>query len=255
MQRAHMILGLLVAALCLGATCTAGADTPPAAADTPPGGAAAVHTADTAGPGHEASHAGQEATPAAGDAAHAAGQPAHAAGDASHGSGPNPLRFQSDLALWTAVVFLVLLLVLAKFAWGPIARGLDRREQMIAENIANAERQNEEARRLLAQYEQRLAAAAGEVREILDEARRDAEHTQQQILAKARAEAEAEKRRALQEIERAADQALKDLAERSANLAVDLAGRIVHHQLRAADHAALIQEAIRRFVAVGPSNN
>lgn len=181
--------------------------------------------------------------------------PAGAAGTGEAHAAPNPLSFQSDLALWTAVVFLVLLLVLGKFAWGPIARGLDRREQMIAENIANAERQNEEARRLLAQYEQRLAAAAGEVREILDEARRDAEHTQQQILAKARAEAEAEKRRALQEIERAADQALKELAERSANLAVDLAGRIVHQQLRAADHAALIQEAIRRFVAARPSNN
>src|SRR5687767_84850 len=43
----------------------------------------------------------------------------------------NPLEFQTDLAIWTAVVFVVLLLVLSKFAWGPIVAGLEKREQRI----------------------------------------------------------------------------------------------------------------------------
>ena len=50
----------------------------------------------------------------------------------------NPLAFQQDLALWTAVVFLVLLAILWRFAWGPVAGGLDKRERQIADQIAFA---------------------------------------------------------------------------------------------------------------------
>ena len=55
---------------------------------------------------------------------------------------PNPLEFRTDLAIWTGIVFLVLLLVLWKFAWGPIASGLDQREQAVADQIAAAEKSN-----------------------------------------------------------------------------------------------------------------
>lgn len=166
---------------------------------------------------------------------------------------PNPLEFQSDLAIWTAVIFGVLLLVLKKFAWGPIVEGLEKREQRIAENIAAAEKANEDARLMLAEYERKLAASADEVRAILDEARRDAEHTQQEILAKARADAQAERDRALREIETAKDGALKELGERTADLAVELAGKIVGSRLNSGDHQRLIEEALTRFPK--PSSN
>jgi F-type H+-transporting ATPase subunit b len=152
-----------------------------------------------------------------------------------------------DLAIWTFLVFLVLLAVLWKFAWGPIAAALDLREQKIADNIAAAEQCNEEAKKLLADYEAKLAAARDEVRGILDEARRDAEHAGQEIVAKARADAMTEIERGKHEIETATSQALKELAETSANLAVDLAGRIVSAKLNAADHTRLIEEALASF--------
>lgn len=166
-----------------------------------------------------------------------------------------PLLWQSDLAIFTAVVFLLLLLILWRFAWGPIRDGLDKREQGVADHIAAAERQHEEAKQFLSQYESKLAAAAGEVRELLEEARRDAEHTKEEIVAAAKAEAQAERDRALTEINTARDQALKDLAERSADMAVDLAGRIVQSQMSKDDHAALIKEAVGGFVQSSPSNN
>lgn len=162
-------------------------------------------------------------------------------------------EFKTDLAIWTFVVFLVLMGILWKFAWGPIVAGLEKREQRIAEHIASAERAHEDAKRMLAEYERKLASSADEVRAIIDEARRDAEHTQQEILAKARADAQLERERALREIETAKDQALKELGERSANLAVDLAGKILNAQLSAADHHRLIEEALNRFPA--PSKN
>ncbi|MEX0676288.1 MAG: F0F1 ATP synthase subunit B [Pirellulales bacterium] len=176
--------------------------------------------------------------------------------DPSHQAGsPDPLSVDPDLAIWTLVVFVILLLVLTKFAWGPIVEALDRREQNVAEHIAQAERSHEQARLLLAEYEQKLASAAHEVRELLDEARRDAEHTKQDILAEAKAGAEAEKARALRDIESAADAAMESLAQRSADLAVDLAGRILQAQLSRDDHARLIQEAMAKFPAATASSN
>lgn len=166
-----------------------------------------------------------------------------------------PLRWANDAAIYTALVFLILFLILWRFAWGPISDGLHKREQGIVDNIAAAQRQNEEAKVMLSQYEAKLAAAASEVRELLEEARRDAEHTKDEIVASARKEAQAERDRALGEINTARDQALKDLAERSADMAVDLAGRIMHARLTKDDHAALIREAVGSFVKVEHGNN
>ena len=163
------------------------------------------------------------------------------------GANMQPEEFKQDLAIFTFIVFLLLLAILGKFAWTPIMAGLEKREQRIADHAASAERAHEDAKTLLAQYEKKLASSADEVRAIIDEARRDAEHTQQEILAKARADAQSERDRALREIETAKDQALKELGERTANLAVDLAGKIVRAQLNTNDHRRLIEDALARF--------
>jgi F-type H+-transporting ATPase subunit b len=176
----------------------------------------------------------------------------HAGMDAKQAD--NPAEVRSDLALFTFVVFLFLLAILWKFAWGPISAGLDKREQGIANDIEGARLRNEEAKQLLADYEKRLSGAAGEVRDLIEQGRRDAEHVKQQILAEAKTAAEAEKERAVRDIESATDQALKSLAERSANLAVELAGKIVGTKLKAEDHSRLIQEAIAKFPAESSRN-
>lgn len=160
-----------------------------------------------------------------------------------------PEEFKQDLAFFTFVVFLVLLAILWKFAWGPIIEALERREKMVADHIAQAELNHAEAKRLLAEYERKLDAAAGEVRELMEEARRDAEKTKQSILAEAKAGAEAERVRALRDIDSATDAALESLSKRSADLAVDLAGKILQTQLSPADHARLISEAMAKFPA------
>jgi F-type H+-transporting ATPase subunit b len=170
-------------------------------------------------------------------------------------SGSDPLSVDPDLAIWTLVVFVVLLFVLKKFAWGPILQALEGRETSIANHIADAERMNQEAKALLAQYEEKLAAAASQVREMMEEARRDAEHTRQTILAEAKSGADAERARSLRDIESATDAALETLAERSAQLAVELAGKILKFKLSSDDHARLIQEALAKFPAAASSAN
>ena len=185
-------------------------------------------------------------------------QPALASGGEAHGGtgggtgglSPIPTTFeeiQGDLAIWTAVVFLVLLLVLRKYAWGPIAQGLQKREQGIADQVAQAEQNNQKARELLAQHEQMLANSEEEVRKMIEQGRREAEQAGHQIVDKAKDDAKAEHQRALREIEAATAGALKELSERGATLAVQLAGRIVGAELKPADHAQLIAKAVADF--------
>jgi len=170
-------------------------------------------------------------------------------------SAPNPLEFKTDLALWTFVIFIVLFLVLKKFAWKPISESLDRRERHIAENIAAAQRAQDDAKNMLAEYERKLAGAADEVRAMLEEARRDAEGTKQQIVAEAKSAAHAEHERAMREIRTATDAAVEELSQRSADLAVALAGKIVSAKLTGEERSRLVQESLSKFAASAPSRN
>jgi F-type H+-transporting ATPase subunit b len=182
---------------------------------------------------------------------------AHGAGHGFHAGQEDvdldPSELKGDLAIFTFIVFLLLVGVLWKFAWGPISHGLEKREHHIADQIAAAERANVEAKQMLSEYERKLASAQDEVRAIIDEARRDAAATQQEMVAQARADAAAEMDRAKREIQTAKDQALRELAETSANLAVELAGKIIRTQLDATKHAQLVTEALSQFHT--PSSN
>ena len=203
--------------------------------------------------------AAQADVPAAAEAPAAAAQksgetPKAAEGEAAKGGAEelNPITFRGmnfpgDLTVWTAVVFVIVLLILSKAAWGPLSQGLRGREDAIAAQIAEAGRMNDDARRLLADYQQKLAASQDEVRKILDVARHDAEQVGRELLDKAKTDGAAERDRAVREIEAAANAAAKDLAERSAKIAVELAGKIVHQVLRPEDHARLIREAVADF--------
>lgn len=177
-------------------------------------------------------------------------------GNATPQTGPldgqgNPAEWKSSLAIWTLVVFGCLAAVLWKFAWGPIRDALDSRERSMQQNIDSAREQNEKAAAMLAEHEAKLAGTADEVRQIIDNAKKEAETQKQSILAEAEAAAESQKSRAILEIDAAKNGALQELAEKSVDTAVGLAGKIVQRQLSPEDHSTLISEAIKHF----PSKN
>ncbi len=174
----------------------------------------------------------------------------HHGDEAGHAADLNPMslsKFQKDLALWTAAVFVVLFLLLWKFAWGPLTAGLEKRERGIADQISQAEAANRQAQALLAQYEQKLAEAKQEVRGILDAARAQAEQMGREIVEQAKSDAAAEQQRMLRQIEAATASALKEIADRAATLSVELAGKIVGASLDPRAHAKLIEKAVADF--------
>jgi len=167
----------------------------------------------------------------------------------------NPLVFDPDLAIFSAIVFLILVFVLGKFAWPQIAAALDERERSIADNIAGAQAKHDEAKRMLEAHEAKLAAAASEVRELLEEARRDAEHTKNRIVAEAKQAAQEESTRAIREVKVAKDVAMQELAITSANLAIDLAGKVVREQLSKEKRDQIVREALGKLATTEPSQN
>lgn len=164
----------------------------------------------------------------------------------------NPLDFKADLALWTAVVFVGVLVILRVFAWKPLAEALDQRENHVRQEIQDAENARAEAKQLLAEYQRKMAAVEGEVRAILDRARKEAQEVGEELIAKARQEAEAEYQRKMAEIEQATDRALKELTQRSATLAVELAGKIISARLDPAAHQRIIEQAMGSIAQMNP---
>jgi F-type H+-transporting ATPase subunit b len=164
-------------------------------------------------------------------------------------------EIKTDLAVYTLVVFLLLLAILGKFAWPSITHALEERERSIAANIAAAEAKHEEAKRLLAEHAAKLAATAGEIRAMLEEARREAEVAKGQIVAEAKHAAQDEANRAKRDIDQAKNAALQELAVTSANLAVDLARKVVQEQITPDRQARLVQEALGKLASATPSKN
>jgi F-type H+-transporting ATPase subunit b len=178
--------------------------------------------------------------------------------DLGHGNATasleSPAAFQTDLAIYTFTVFMLLLAILSKAAWPKISEALIEREKRIENDLASATAKHDEAKRLLAENEAKLAGAAAEVRAMLDEARRDAEAVKDSIVADARKGADQERQRAVREIELAADSAMRGLAEKSAGLAAELAGKAIRETITPAKQAELVKAALASLGA-GASKN
>lgn len=164
----------------------------------------------------------------------------------AHGEGEQVSIFVGNLgnAIWTLLIFLLVLVVLGKFAWGPILTGLQRRERFIRESLESARRDRDASESRLKELEQRLQAARDEASKIVDEGRRDAEVVKRRIEEEARASGEAMIERAKREIGVARDTALRELYDQAADLAVTMASDVLKRQIAPEDHQRLVQDAL-----------
>lgn len=172
--------------------------------------------------------------------------PALAEGGAHGEGGSSGNIFAGDLGniVWTLVVFLLVVFVLGKYAWGPILAGLKQREDFIHDALAKAKNDRDEAAAQLKLYEQKLADARAEASALVEEGRRDAEVVQRTIEAKAKEESEQTLQRAKREIAIAKETAIKELYTMSGRLATEIAAKIVQRELKPEDHEQLIREAL-----------
>ena len=168
--------------------------------------------------------------------------------DTEHHEG-EPDIFSGNLgtAIFTVAVFLVLLVVLGKWAWGPILSGLQDREEKIRLALEKADRSREEAERTLAEYRQQLEQARQQAQTIIEEGRSDAVKIAEQLRGQAEQEAQTLREKAQRDIAAAKDQALKEIYEQTTQLATDMAAGIIGKSLNPEDHHRLLQESLNQL--------
>ena len=135
------------------------------------------------------------------------------------------------LSVWTTLVFLTLLGILWKFAWGPILEMVQAREDGIQGTLDQAANQRDEAAKLLAEHRQQMADARRQAQQMIAEGKEAGERVRQDIEEKARAEGDAMIERARESIEREKDAALDELRKESVDLALAAAAKLVQVSL------------------------
>src|SRR6478736_10538366 len=95
--------------------------------------------------------------------------------------------FAGDLgnAIWTLVIFLIVVIVLGKFAWGPVLGLLQQREEFIHKALADAKRDRDDAEARLKEYAAKLQSAHAEAATLVEDARREAERLREEIRQRA----------------------------------------------------------------------
>ena len=156
--------------------------------------------------------------------------------------GPGLFDINTGLSLWALIVFLILLLLLAKFAWGPILNALETREQNIQSSIDDAGRLRKEASDALDEHRRQLREARHEAQLIIAEAKDAAAHLGRDLEAKARQESAAIVQRARREIEVERDAVLEAIRKETVGLALAAASRLVRQRLDAREDRELVND-------------
>lgn len=157
------------------------------------------------------------------------------------------LDVNPGLVIWTFIAFLIVLFILAKFAWGPIVRALDERADRIHSDIDRADKLRADAEAKLQEYMQKLDGLREEGQDIIHEANEDARKLKDEILKEARHEAEAVKKRALHEVELARDDVLDQIHRTIVEVATNVAGKIMERSLKPEDHSKLVEDTIKQM--------
>ncbi|ASV11469.1 F0F1 ATP synthase subunit B [Leptospira santarosai] len=157
------------------------------------------------------------------------------------------LDVNPGLVVWTLVTFLVVVLVLKKFAWDVILKALDERAQTVRNDIEKASELRSEAEALLKDYEARLDSAKDEANAIVAEAKSDALKLKNKLLEETNQEVKAQKDQALKEIELAKGKALEQLQTQLVEMTITVAGKVLEKQLKAEDYKAFIETELNKL--------
>ena len=148
------------------------------------------------------------------------------------------------LSFFTIVLFTLFVIILSKFAWGPLLKAVDEREKSIRDAIEASHKANADAQALLAQHKDLVRQIGAEREEIIKKAAKEAEEFKADLMAKARAEGDDIVRRAKEQINRETAVALAKLREEVVDLAVLGASKIVASSMTPEAQKKLVSEFV-----------
>ena len=167
----------------------------------------------------------------------------------------NPLtRVEPGLAIWTIVVFLVLLFLLKKFAWQPLLRALEARQERIKKSLDDAEKAQQELERLNRESAEIIKKAHAEAESIVSKSWSEAEKLREEVKQKARADADAIIREARNQIETETGKALRQIRSEIADMSVMIASKLIRRNFTKEDNSDLIEETLKQIETGNRSN-
>jgi len=163
---------------------------------------------------------------------------------AAEGGGASLIDPRFGTMFWTTVTFLILAVLLGRFAWKPLLGALAQREQSIASTIEQARKDRETAQALLAQHRELLEQARRERAEAVAAGQRDADRLKAEILEKAREQRDQILKQTDAQVAAAVLEARSDLRTAAVELAIGAAERLLARNLDDAAQRRLVEEYV-----------
>jgi len=160
----------------------------------------------------------------------------------------NPL-VQPDpgLFIWTIATFLVLLFLLAKFAWRPLLKALEGRQEAIKRSLEDADKAKQELARLQQESTRIIDQARVDAEGIFAKTRGDADRLREELKIRAKEEADTIIRNARQQIQMETRQALQQVRSEVADISVMIASKLLERNLVKEDNDRLINETLKQI--------
>ena len=159
----------------------------------------------------------------------------------------NPLvQLDPGLFIWTIITFLVLLTLLAKFAWGPLLQALESRQNAIKKSLDDAQQARQELERLNQESAQIIRQARVDAEAIVTKSRGDAERLREEMKQKARTEADGIVKNAERQIQLETQRALQQIRHEAIDLSVQIASKLLQRNLTKEDNERLIADALKQ---------
>ena len=168
----------------------------------------------------------------------------------AHGasSEQNPLvKLDPGLFIWTILTFLLLLMVLAKFAWKPLLAMLDERQKSIDDSLLSAEKARQELEGINQKSEAILSKAKTEAQTIVTDAKSAAEKLKEDIVLKAKKEADGQLEKAKNQISVEKDKALLEIRQEIVDLSIPVAEKIIKKNISKDDNASIIEDSLNKL--------
>jgi|TARA_B100001971_G_C18170637_1_gene526908 F-type H+-transporting ATPase subunit b len=157
----------------------------------------------------------------------------------------NPLvQLDPGLFVWTILTFLLLLFVLAKFAWKPLLKMLNDREELIRSSLEDAEKAKEKLEKLNAEGEAIINQARSEAQSILSEGKAAVSKLKDETLDVAKEQAKQIAREAEKQINIEKDKAIAEIKSEVVNLSMSIAEKLINKNISPEDNKALIDESL-----------
>ncbi|AHG91482.1 ATP synthase subunit b [Gemmatirosa kalamazoonensis] len=163
----------------------------------------------------------------------------------------NLLEPHAGLMFWTLVIFVVLLVVLSRFAFKPLVAAVEARERTLEDAIQGAKRDRDEAARLLAEQRAQLDASRGEAQKLIADGRAAAEKMRAELLEQTRQQQQELLERARRDIDAERDRAIADLRREAVDLAIAGASKVIERNLDDTSNRQLVENFLGSLQPAG----